>query len=157
MKRTLLLLLLSYWTLSSLIAQQALDVTGGTISVGSNLLIDYSVGEVATITTGTPNNSSYYTAGVIQPVWTITSVKNRFDELYHLSVSPNPVSHTLSIETNYLDFQDFQFTNALGQITESGNFSYEPLDLSWMASGTYFLTLTSNTEQISKTIKIIKQ
>ena len=157
MKRTLLLMLLSYWTLSSLIAQQALDVTGGTISVSSSLIVDYSVGEVATMTTGMPNNSNYHTAGVIQPVWTVTSIKNRFDELYHLTVFPNPVAHMLSIETNYQGFQDFHFTNILGQVTQSGGYSYEPLDLSWMASGTYFLTLTSSTEQISKTIKIIKQ
>lgn len=138
-------------------AQQVLNSTGASIS-GNNLLIEYSVGEVATATTGTPGAGNYYTAGVIQPTyWIVNGVDEAFDELYSLKAFPNPVSNQLNIETNFREFKLFRFTNLLGQNAASGNFDYSPLELAWMPQGTYFLTLTSENEQFTKTIKIIKQ
>lgn len=151
------MLALTFYSWCLAFAQQALDATGGNFQVSNNLIIDYSVGEVATATTGSPGATSYFTAGVIQPVAGVTGTKNTFDDQYYLQVYPNPVGQKLSIETNYKGFQQFQFTNVLGQQVSNGSFGYEPLDVSWMTAGTYLLMLSSTTEQISKTIKIIKQ
>jgi len=152
----LLIIVLCCWAFPSH-AQQVLNSTGASIS-GNNLLIEYSVGEVATAAIGTPSAGNYYTAGVIQPnYWIVNGVDVAFDELYSLKVFPNPVANQLTIETDFRGFKMFRFTDLLGQKAAHGNFNYLPLELSWMPQGTYFLTLTSENEQITKTIKVIKQ
>ncbi len=159
--KTLLLLAMCCWSLASpaqQIFQQALNVTGSSISISNpNRLIEYSIGEVATTTTGTPGAGDYYTAGIIQPTYLIVNVNEAFDERYALSVFPNPVAHQLAIETDFTGFTDYRFNNLQGQKIIAGRFDYSPLDLSWMPGGIYLLTLFSTKEQITKTIKIIKQ
>lgn len=157
MKITTLVLALTICGYNLSNAQQALDASGGSFQVSPNLIIDYSVGEVATATTSIPDSSNSYIVGVIQPTLGLTGTENLFDELYYIQVFPNPVEQKLNIATNYKGFHLFQFTNILGQQVSNGSFEYEPIDVSWMASGIYLLTLTSTPEQISKTIKIIKQ
>ena len=156
-KNPILLLILSCCCTLACHAQQVLNSTGNSIS-GSNLLIEYSVGEVATATTGTPSAGNYFTAGVIQPTyWIVNDVGDLFSDTCFLTAFPNPTSNRLTIETDFQGFTNYRFTNQLGQTLVSGSFDYSPLDLFWMPQGTYNLTLTSKNEQIFKTIKIIKQ
>ncbi len=156
-KNPILLLILACCCTLVCQAQQVLNSTGNSIS-GNNLLIEYSVGEVATATTGTPGAGNYFTAGVIQPTyWIVNDVNDLFGDGYNLKAFPNPTSNQLTIETDFEDFTNYRFTNQLGQTLVSGSFDYSPLDLFWMPQGTYNLTLTSKNEQIFKTIKIIKQ
>ncbi|MCB0520699.1 MAG: T9SS type A sorting domain-containing protein [Lewinellaceae bacterium] len=137
--------------------QAVLNTTGATVQ-GSNFFVDYSVGEVSTATVGTPGAMNFSTAGVIQPdTIGVNGVHEYFDSQYYLKVFPNPVSQQLTIETDFSGFHHFQFTNQLGQKAFNGVFDYSPVDLSWMPTGSYFLTLTSDDQNISKTIKIIKQ
>lgn len=158
--KTLLLLAMCCWSLASpaqQIFQQALTCTGSSISISNNRLIEYSLGEVATATTGMPGEGDYYTAGIIQPTYLIVNVNEAFDKRYTLNVFPNPVAHQLAIETDFTGFTDYRFHNLQGQEIITGSFDYSPLDVSWMPTGIYLLTLFSTKEQITKTIKIIKQ
>lgn len=156
-KKTILVLILACCSTLVCNAQQVLNSTGNSIS-GNNLLIEYSIGEVATATTGTLGAGNHLTAGVIQPNYSIVNdVSDLLSDSYNLKAFPNPTTNQLTIETDFEDFTNYRFTNQLGQTLSSGRFDYSPLDLYWMPQGTYYLMLTSKSEQIFKTIKIIKQ
>ncbi len=120
--------------------------------------VEYSVGELATATVGSPGNEKYTTAGVIQPNYHFLVGANEvFDEQYQLKVFPNPTDGRLTIETDYTGFTGFAITDVLGRHITDGKFKYAPMDISWLPAGTFFLSLSSEDNQLLKNIKIIKQ
>ncbi len=139
-------------------AQATLDTNGGLVTLADGSFVEYSVGEVATMTIGSPSEDVFITSGVIQPNYHfLVAVNEPFDEQYHLKVFPNPTDGRLTIETDFKGFTEFDFTDVLGRHIAKDKFDYAPMDISWLPAGTFFLTLSSEDNQIFKNIKIIKQ
>ncbi len=138
-------------------AQWALTATGQSFS-GTNMTIGYSVGELFTTSIGDPCITVHYLPGVIQSSTECpTSVNNVFDDHYYLKCYPNPTEDRILIETDFLDFRQYQIANMLGQTTASGILEGTEIDLTTLASGIYLITLISDDQTIYKSFKIIKQ
>lgn len=71
------------------------------------------------------------------------------------SVYPNPSNNTISINSNS-SILSYQISNTLGQIVKSGLYNHQPINLSALEKGIYFLTITTNNHQVS-TKKILKE
>jgi Secretion system C-terminal sorting domain len=75
-----------------------------------------------------------------------------------VSLSPNPSSHFLQIRTNgaYFSGKNYQVLNLLGKHMQNGQIAAGgSIDISSLASGTYFLCLTDEAEQ-KQILKFIK-
>ncbi|TGV04549.1 T9SS-dependent choice-of-anchor J family protein [Flavivirga rizhaonensis] len=74
----------------------------------------------------------------------------------NIKTYPNPItSNSLYIKTtNTKDIIKYQISNLFGQVFLSGTLTEKPIDVSDLASGTYFLTLTNKNSRIVK--KIVK-
>ncbi|WP_303317472.1 T9SS type A sorting domain-containing protein [Flavivirga abyssicola] len=74
----------------------------------------------------------------------------------NIKAYPNPItSNSLYIKTtNTEDILKYQISNLFGQVFLSGTLTNQPINVSDLASGTYFLTLTSKNSRIVK--KIVK-
>jgi hypothetical protein len=74
-------------------------------------------------------------------------------------VYPNPFKDKIKINSDYRNFinNDLSIINILGQIVYSSNIIYpeQELDLSFLASGIYYLKIQNNSDQ--KVFKIIKE
>ncbi len=134
-------------------AQSIINSSGTTIS-DSNLVIEYSIGEIATTTL--QNGQDAATQGLLQPTYQIISeVYEAFDQNFSFKAFPNPTADHLIIETDYPKFQTIQIFNLAGQKFAQQSFDGKPISLSGLPSGTYVIHFQSG--QITKTIKIIKQ
>jgi hypothetical protein len=81
--------------------------------------------------------------------FTITSVKNKFEQSANLSIYPNPVSDQATISFNYKDFTSFSVSvmNIAGQKVQSMD-SNRNRNIIWntreLNNGIYFVRLESN-------------
>ena len=139
-------------------AQTVLNSAGRTITQ-PGLIVEYSVGEVATLTLSLPNGS--VTQGLLQPSlkspYIVVPTTEAFDDKFTFKCYPNPVNDFLTVETNYLDFDFVQFTDAQGRTVLDRVFTYSPIDCGTLPSGTYFARLFSSNKPESKTFKLVKQ
>ncbi|GAA3613378.1 T9SS type A sorting domain-containing protein [Flavivirga amylovorans] len=90
----------------------------------------------------------------------ITSTKEKeqttFNTLSSIKTYPNPIKNgTLYIShINSEDILNYQISNVFGQVFLSGILTNQPINVSSLASGTYFITISSKNSRIVK--KIIK-
>jgi len=125
----------------------------GTTGTSGTTTYNYSVGEAVIF-----NNSCSYTPGVIQPTCVcIVPIAEVFDEKYKANFFPNPTSSQIFLETDYAGFSTFRITTLDGKTVSTDKFVYQPVDISSLPSGTYFLQVSSVDNQVFKTFKIIKQ
>jgi hypothetical protein len=135
-------------------AQSVTNSTGATLA-DDNMIIEYAVGEpvISTLT----GAQGIVSQGLLQPIYQVESQINElFDEAYFFDCYPNPVAHQLYVETDFLDFQEFQLIDTKGQVLYTAPFTYQPINLSELPSGSYFIRFYSN-QHIIKVIKLIKQ
>lgn len=153
MIRILLFLVLAIpWTLPCF-AQKVVNTTGRTITNGA-ITVEYSIGEIAITTLQNPQN--VVTQGLLQPRYVLTTAVNEaFDDQFSFTSYPNPVTEQLEIQTDYSDFKTFQIFNATGQVMYESSFNYQPISLTNLQTGIYFIHFKSNV--FSKIIKIVKQ
>jgi hypothetical protein len=158
MHKTTFLLLMSTCLFTHVRAQSpgyvnALN-TSGTTGTSGTTTYTYTVGEAVVF-----SNSCSFTPGVIQPtcVCTVVSVSEEFDQKHTARFFPNPANSHISIETDFADFTIYTVASVDGKIVASGKFDYSPIDLRKIEAGTYLLRLSTNDNQIFKTVKIIKQ
>ena len=135
-------------------AQSTINVTGNSISSGTNHL-DYSIGEIAIETISDVKNS--LTQGVLQPliIQIIASEDGAFEKKFQISAYPNPAMEYINISTDYTGFQVLSLFDNNGKIIKKEAFQGQMISVLDLPSGTYFIAL--NDEIYSKTIKFIKQ
>lgn len=159
MCKTIFLLLTALCLMAHVQAQNALTSAGRTITITPPqqpvLIVEYTVGEVATRTLSLPNGP--VTQGVLQPYLTIVSTKEAFDDKFTFQCYPNPVENFLTVETDYPNFEWVQFTDAQGRILLNKLFTYSPIECGTLPSGIYFVRLFSTNQPESKTFKLVKQ
>ena len=139
-------------------AQNVLNAAGRTI-IQPGLIVEYSVGEVATLTLSLPNGP--VTQGLLQPSlnspYIVVPTTEAFDNKFTFKCYPNPVKDFLTVETNYPDFEFVQFTDAQGRTVLDQVFTYGSIECGSLPSGTYFARLFSTNKPESKTFKLVKQ
>lgn len=158
MCKTIFLLLTTLCLMAHVQAQNVLNSAGGTI-IQPGLIVEYSIGEVATSTLSLPNGP--LTQGLLQPSlkspYIIVPTNEVFDDRFTFKCFPNPVEHFLTVETNYPDFDFVQFTDAQGRTVLDRVFTYSPIECRSLPSGIYFARLFSSNKPELKTFKLVKQ
>lgn len=139
-------------------AQNVLNTAGRTISPpGLGFVVDYSLGEVATLTLSNLLVGSV-TQGVLQPPPLVPSnINEAFDEIYGFKCFPNPTAYFVTVETAYSDFSRIRIINIEGKVMQEDKFDYSAIDFTSFTAGTYTVCLFSLNKPESKTFKIIKQ
>lgn len=158
MCKTIYLLLTTLCLMAHVQAQNVLNSAGRTITQ-PGLIVEYSVGEVATLTLSLPNGP--VTQGLLQPSlnspYIVVPTNEAFDDKFTFKCYPNPVGDFLTVETDYSDFEFVQFTDAQGRTVLDRVFTYSPIECSALPSGTYFARLFSTNKPELKTFKLFKQ
>ena len=142
---------------SLLLSAQSVTNSAGTTLSNDDIIIEYSIGEpvISTLI----GAQGIVTQGLLQPTYQIESQVNElFDEQYSFDCYPNPVAQQLYVETDFLDFQEFQVIDTKGQVIYTAPFNYQPINLSELPSGSYFIRFYSNQNLIKsyKTDKDMK-
>lgn len=159
-KNLLPLLAACCWLAASAQAQtnvqnNVLNAGGQTINWTNGGTIEYSIGEVATITinpTGQP-----VTQGLLQPRSPKVGTQDLFDERYGFTCYPNPTTDFVTIETGYPDFDRISFSSTDGRVVQEGAFTYAPVDCHLLPPGLYFARLSSAHQSTLKIFKLLKQ
>lgn len=149
-------LLLLFFGVTTLQAQQTTDATGGdAFGIGGS--VAYSVGQIVYTTNSSITGSE--AQGVQQP-YEISIVLELGESLMgiDLQVYPNPTNNflTLNLEKNELSNLSFQMFDANGKVIESKKITSptETICMENLPSAMYFLKITNSKE--IKTYKIIK-
>ena len=133
---------------------------GGQTATAAEVLLEYSVGELAT-QSFFPAASPMITQGLLQPSLTspyvIVDVAEPFRSKYAFSCFPNPTRETIFIETDYKDFTRIRIYGPQGQVVRDESFLYEPVSCVSLAAGIYAVRLFSEEDPEFITFKIIKQ
>lgn len=139
------------------VQNNVLNAGGQTIALTGGGTVEYSIGEVATLTlfpTGQP-----VTQGLLQPLppKPINSSQDLFDERYGFACYPNPTADFVTIETGYPDFDRISFSSADGRVVQEGAFTYAPVDCHLLPPGLYFARLSATNSSTLKIFKLLKQ
>ncbi|MBI9069627.1 MAG: T9SS type A sorting domain-containing protein [Salinivirgaceae bacterium] len=158
MKQIISLLFLFGITISGILAQEVVPVSGGDGS-GNRGSVSYSVGQVAyNFNTG---NNGTVTQGVQQAyeIYVTTGI-NETDISLSVSAYPNPTSNylNLKIENFELSTFNFQLFDMQGKLIQTQKImgNETQIDMSNYVSSTYFVRIINQNQSI-KEFKIIKQ
>jgi len=94
----------------------------------------------------------------IAGLYVFNSSSNGIDQLVKddmFSVYPNPTANSILIKS-HLSILTYQITNTLGQLIKSDKFTNEPIDISNLKNGIYFITITTSDRKIVSK-KILKE
>ncbi|NOQ27021.1 MAG: T9SS type A sorting domain-containing protein [Bacteroidales bacterium] len=143
-------------------AQETITTAGGEAS-GSGGTASYTVGQLVFNTYGSVDG--LVTQGVQQPfeIYTVTGI-DELDISLNMSVYPNPTTNYLILRINDIEYKDIllhkcilSLYNINGELikTQKITSSETNIDMSYIAIGSYFLSITMDSKGI-KTFKIIK-
>ena len=136
-------------------AQQVL-AGGGGHHANTNSAITYTIGEPVIATVSATGNT--LTQGFNQPWADITTVvEEPASAVMDITVYPNPVRHTLHIDTNGDARADhFTLHDASGRIVTNGRLtsSITDLDMEPHASGSYFLRVFGPNDKTQRSFQI---
>ena len=124
-----------------------LNTSGNSATVG-NMLIEWSVGETATIHTASAGDI-IITNGLLQPQQAPLSISPELFSKYDIKIYPNPTPHLINIKSNSQHFSTlyYQLIDLHGKIVHSQEESIKPgenihtLSLQFYASGAYILVI----------------
>lgn len=128
-----------------------LNSSGGVIQ-NSAISLEWSLGELAVSTIGTPSN--LLTQGFLQPNLNIVGTEDLFDES-RFAVFPNPVSGFLALRTDIQDIKTIQVHDVFGRLAVQSHFQ-PVLDLNNLDSGVFIVTLFNGRNQFLHSFKICK-
>ena len=135
--------------------------SSGSHYTGTNAQLSWTIGEP--IIEIVSNTSNIVTQGFHQTNYDITSIKENPDLGYDISIFPNPVSNTLQINisgnvnNSNLKIELMDITGKI-LITEkvAGTIINYQLNIREYATGSYFLRITNEKEQLINSYKIQK-
>ncbi|HEX8517015.1 MAG TPA: T9SS type A sorting domain-containing protein [Bacteroidia bacterium] len=156
MKKTNLLLLLTFAGASSMIAQDGTVASGGD-AAGAGGTASYSIGQTDYITeTGSGNT---ITQGLQQPyeILVVTGVETKGVDL-SLSVYPNPTAEMLILHSD--DFSAdirFELSDINGRVIKEGRVVSQEtaISVAELQKATYLIKVTKNQQEV-KLFKIVK-
>jgi len=158
-KRTIILTVMLFATVTNIKAQEVVPTTGGEAS-GSGGSASYTVGQVVyTTRTGTNNNS--IAQGVQQPyeISAVTGIVEAKGINLSVSAYPNPATDYLTVkvenyETANLQYQVFDINGKLLQSVEATGLETK-IETNNLVPANYFVKVLDNKKEI-KVFKIIK-
>ncbi|MWB93696.1 T9SS type A sorting domain-containing protein [Flavobacterium sp. GA093] len=80
---------------------------------------------------------------------------SKAEEISAVTLYPNPVESNLNVALAKAEGSAFKITNALGQLVNSGKLTENPVDVSKLTAGVYFIELNSGGKKVVK--KFIKK
>ena len=147
------LVLFSFFASLAVTAQEVVATQGESYSNGSGS-IDFTLGEVI-IATGT-DGTNFITQGFHQTNWTFLGLED-FAPNYEATIFPNPTSEVLNIRTSTFENVTYTLYDVQGKLVMQDILSAEqtPIQVSQLTLGSYYLTLTNETQNL-KTFKLVK-
>ena len=153
------LVLLLFFALSNLQAQETITPTGGEAN-GSGGSASYTVGQIA-YTTKVGTNGNSVSEGVQQAyeISVVTSIPEAKDINLSVSAYPNPTTNYLTVkvenyETTNLQFQIFDINGRILQTTKATG-QETKIETNNLLPANYFVKILDNKKEI-KVFKIIK-
>ena len=142
---------------SQTISKQVIGPGGQTFQNGNNKL-SYTAGEVV-VGAMTDEDGSYQLGNGYYPSLDLSTLNIESPELQlQVKVYPNPVSETIYITHPTERFFELRITDISGkQILQTQHQKHQPLSVQTLATGTYFVTVTTKDSKQTNTYKIIKQ
>lgn len=155
---TIILLLLSSLNLGGQIIEPSTLISNANYYESSEgISLQSSFGELMTeVITG---NGTNITQGFIQTYMQLVPVKENLMPDLKVKVGPIPCTTYFNIEKNTDETLTAQLFDTNGRIIRTNILESEQtaIDVSSLSSGSYFLILNKENEQVFKAIKIIKQ
>lgn len=150
-------LLLSLSSYSQTISKQVIGPAGATFENGNNKLSS-TTGEVV-VGAMTSEDGSIQLGSGYYPSLNLSTLNTESLELQlQVKVYPNPVAEAIYITHPTEQFFEVNITDVSGkQILQSQYQKEQPLSVQSLASGTYFVTVTTKDSKQTNTYKIIKQ
>jgi hypothetical protein len=139
------------------ISKQVFGPGGQTFENGNNIL-SYTVGEVA-VGAMTDEDGTFQLGNGYYPSLNLSTLNTETPELQlQVKVYPNPVTEVTYITHPTEQFFDVRITDVSGkQILQTALQKQQPLRVQTLATGTYFITVTTKESKQTNTYKIIKQ
>ena len=152
MKKSTLVLFSLFATIS--VSAQEVIATQGESYSNASANIDFTIGEVI-IDTETDGTNDL-TQGFHQTNWNFLGVED-FAPNYEATIFPNPTQDVLNIKTSSFENVTYTLYDAQGKLVLQNLLSAEqtPIQVSQLAPGNYFLTLSDQTQNL-KTFKLVK-
>jgi len=125
---------------------------------GPTLYIDYTIGELAAVTTIT-SETFMFTQGLHQPDKFIVGINDWNKPWQKVRVWPNPSSGSLFVETELLDEFRIQVFDATGRIVLQKDWQTsktDVVDVSFLSAGAYTLVLQADNLRSRKVIPFIR-
>jgi len=153
MKKSTLVLFSLFATIS--VSAQEVIATQGESYSNASANIDFTIGEVI-IDTETDGTNDL-TQGFHQTNWNFFLGVEDFAPNYEATIFPNPTQDVLNIKTSSFENVTYTLYDAQGKLVLQNLLSAEqtPIQVSQLASGNYFLTLSDQTQNL-KTFKLVK-
>ena len=156
----IIILVLSFSNIFSQTLSPEIITTSGCYYTNPYASLSVTIGEPITETIS--DSAIILTQGFQQSSYVITVIEEILSDNFKVKVYPNPATDYINIDFNTKDNYDFliQLSDANGKIllkenVQSESFS-KKINLNIYATGTYFLRLTSEKGNFSKTYKIVK-
>jgi hypothetical protein len=139
------ILLASFLFMPQTHAQQTLNVTGGTGTIGGDVF-SYSIGEMLLVSTASTSNF-YFTQGLLQNDDVNLKIHNSQYLSEGLEIYPNPVADVVFLQASFEDGGQFELKlydlrgRMVGQkqaVLHTGK-EKQQMDISMLQSGTYLL------------------
>lgn len=152
-------LLTSLWSYGQNITPEVIGSSGGR-AIGTNLVIDWTLGEVATTTLNGSNNT--ITQGFHQPYLLLNSLKELQKPLIEIIVFPNPTSKQINVKSKEILADGFYLVlssidgRLLKEVQIQSQENQWLFDLEKFATGNYLLTLFSPSKESQQVYKIQK-
>ena len=142
---------------SQTISKQVIGPSGATFDNGTNKL-SYTAGEVM-VGAMTAEDGSYQLGNGYYPSLDLTTLNTESPELkLQVKVYPNPVTKALFISHPTEQMFEVRITDISGkQILQTAHQRQQPLSVQTLATGTYFVTVTTKGSKQTNTYKIIKK
>ncbi len=145
-------ILFSLNTFSQSIQPFVVNASGGIIQ-NDKISLDWSLGELAITTLGTPNN--LLTQGFLQPlIAPITGISNEFSS-GDIIAFPNPFSSHLYFKTSISNIANLAVYDILNRKVLTIKFAHD-VDLHHLGNGLYFIVLFDKKQHPICNLKIIK-
>ena len=147
--------LLGLMTMSVVVsAQEVISTAGGDHSNGSDR-ITYTIGQPVYHTVSTGN--SVLTQGFQQPWAVVTGIEDPVAGVGVISVFPNPVGHSLNIQSTEANAGHFALYGVDGRLVTTGPLTgpLTTVDMEEYSNGDYLLNITGTDQEPLGTHKII--
>ena len=135
--------------------RQNIGSLGGSVTASEKVSLQYTVGQPYATTTFSNNETTIRTGFIQTPSYRLSPSKFEVK----LAVYPNPVEHTLSVESEFLKGDRLEIVSIQGKVMLTEEISLErshlDINLSALSGSIYFIQLVRNGQIVSSN-KLVK-